>query len=129
MNIRGPVGINDIAAATGLRRATVDRVLNKRPGVHPRTQAHVLRVLAHLENGGQVGSQEPLALEKREAHRFAIVVQAGETFRRSVLETVQKMKDGESGATGLQVAESRSEEETIDPLQTFGRGSDGLALQ
>ena len=128
MNIRGPVSINEIVAATGLSRATVDRVLNKRPGVHPRTQAHVLRVLAHLENGGQLGSREPLALEKREAHRFAIVVQAGETFRRSVLETAQKMKDAESSATILQVAASKSDEETIELIQTVGRDSDGLAL-
>jgi LacI family transcriptional regulator len=128
MNIRGPVGINDIVAATGLSRATVDRVLNKRPGVHPRTQAHVLRVLAHLESAGRAGLQEPLALEKREAHRFAIVVQAGETFRRSVLETVQKMKDAESSTTMLQVAASRSDEETIELIQTVGRDSDGLAL-
>src|SRR6516225_8527259 len=128
MNIRGPVSINEIVAATGLSRATVDRVLNKRPGVHPRTQAHVLRVLAHLENGEQVGAREPLALEKREAHRFAIVVQAGETFRRSVLETAQKMKDAESSATMLQVAASGSDEETIELIQTVGKHSDGLAL-
>jgi hypothetical protein len=30
-----PVRINDIAAATGLSRATIDRVMNKRLGVHP----------------------------------------------------------------------------------------------
>src|ERR1700755_2182964 len=123
MNIRGPIGINDIVAATGLSRATVDRVLNKRPGVHPRTQAHVLRVLAHLESAGRAGLQKPLALEKREAHRFAIVVKAGETFRRSVLETVQKMKDAESSTTMLQVAASRSDEETIELIQTVGRDS------
>src|SRR6516164_4132223 len=111
MNIRGPVSINEIVAATGLSRATVDRVLNERSGVHPRTQAHVLRVLAHLENGRQAELQEPFALEQREAHRFAIVVQAGETFRHSVLKTVQKIKDTESSAAMLQVAASRSDEE------------------
>ncbi|MGA8658776.1 MAG: hypothetical protein WB586_21785, partial [Chthoniobacterales bacterium] len=86
MNIRGPVSITEIVAATGLSRATVDRVLNKRPGVHPRTQAHVLRVLTHLENNGQAGQQEPFALHKREAVRIGIVVQAGAAFARSVLE-------------------------------------------
>ena len=67
MNIRGSVSINDIVTATGLSRATVDRVLNKRAGAHPRTQAHVLRILAHLQSG----PREPLALEKRKAHHFA----------------------------------------------------------
>jgi len=128
MKIRGPVSINEIVAVTGLSRATVDRVLNKRAGVHPRTQAHVLRVLAHLENGGEAGLQESFSIEKRQAHRFGIVVQAGETFRRSVLETVQEMKDAESGAAILQAAASTSDEETIELIQTLGRDSDGLAL-
>ena len=128
MNIRGPITINEIVAATGLSRATVDRVLNKRPGVHPRTQAHVLRVLAHLENNGQAGQQEPAAFEKREAVRLGIVVQAGETFRRSVLETVQKMKDGGNGIAVSQALASGSDEETIELIRTVGRDTDGLAL-
>jgi LacI family transcriptional regulator len=128
MKSRGPVSINEIVAATGLSRATVDRVLNKRAGVHPRTQAHVFRVLARLENAGEAGLQESFFLEKRETHRFAIVVQAGETFRRSVLETVQRMKDADSSASILQAAASRSDEETIELIQTVGRDSDGLAL-
>lgn len=128
MNIRGPISISEIVAATGLSRATVDRVLNKRPGVHPRTQAHVLRVLAHLENNGQAGLQEASALEKREAARIGVVVQAGETFRRSILETVQKMKDADGGVAVLQAVASRSDEETIELIRTVGRDSDGLAL-
>ena len=128
MKIRGPVGINEIVAATGLSRATVDRVLNKRPGVHPRTQAHVLRVLARLESGGEAGLEESFSLEKREAPRFGIVVQAGETFRRSMLETVQEIQNAESDAAILQAAASGSDEETIELIQTVGRDSDGLAL-
>jgi LacI family transcriptional regulator len=128
MNSRGPISINEIVAATGLSRATVDRVLNKRPGVHPRTQAHVLRVVAHLENDGESGQQEPFTLDRREARRFGIVVQAGETFTRSVLDTVQKMKETENGAATLQAAASRSDEETIELIQTVGRDTDGLAL-
>jgi LacI family transcriptional regulator len=128
MNIRGPISINEIVAATGLSRATVDRVLNKRPGVHPRTHAHVLRVLAHLENNGQAGRQEPSILEKREAVRLGIVVQAGETFRRSVLETAQKLQEGGNGVAVLQAVASGSDDETIGLIRTVGRDSDGLAL-
>jgi LacI family transcriptional regulator len=68
------------------------------------------------------------ALEKREAVRLGIVVQAGETFRRSVLETVQKIKDAQSGSAILQGVGSRSDEETIELIRTVGRDSDGLAL-
>jgi LacI family transcriptional regulator len=129
MKVRVPIGIHELVAATGLSRATVDRVLNNRPGVHPRTQAHVRRVLAHLEeNGQESGQHEPFTLEKHEAVRFGIVVQAGETFRQSVLETVQKMKDAGNGVASLQAAASRSDEETIELIRTVGKDSDGLAL-
>jgi LacI family transcriptional regulator len=128
MNVQRRISISEIVAATGLSRATVDRVLNKRPGVHPRTHAHVLRVLARLESNGQPRLEETLALQRREAHRFGIVVQAGETFTKSVLDTVQKLKDGESSAAKLEAAASRSDEETIELIQTLGRDLDGLAL-
>ena len=128
MHIRGPISINEIVAATGLSRATVDRVLNKRPGVHPRTQAHVLRVLAQLENNGRADQEAPLALENRDALRFGIVVQAGATFRSSVLETVKKMKDAGPGGAVLQAVASLSDEETIELIRMMGRDSDGLAL-
>ena len=126
MNVQRRVKIGEIAAATGLSRATVDRVLNKRPGVHPRTHAHVLRVLARLENDGQAGPAKPDSFEKRGA--LGMVVQAGETFTKSVLETVKKLKEGESSATTLEAAASRSDEETIELIRTFGRKLDGLAL-
>jgi LacI family transcriptional regulator len=128
MNIQRRISISEIVAATGLSRATVDRVLNKRPGVHPRTQAHVLRVLARLESDGQPRLEETFAFKRREAHRFGIVIQAGETFTRSVLDTVQKLKNGESSAANLEAAASSSDEETIELIQTLGRNLDGIAL-
>ena len=129
MNVRGPVSINEIVAASGVSRATVDRVLNKRPGVHPRTQAHVLRTIAHLENNGRSPGSATSAFDLRETHRFGIVVQAGDTFTRSVIERVEKLKptDGGEGAT-LQAFASRSDEETIELIKSVGRDSDGLAL-
>jgi LacI family transcriptional regulator len=88
----------------------------------------VLRVLAHLENNGQSAMQEPFALEGRKAHRFGIVVQAGETFTRSVLGSVEKIKDAETSTTTLQAVASRSDEETIELIKTIGKDSDGFAL-
>jgi LacI family transcriptional regulator len=128
MNVQRRISINDIVAATGLSRATVDRVLNKRPGVHPRTHAHVLRVLARLENDGQPRLEETFAFKRRPSHRFGIVIQAGETFTRSVLDTAERLKDGESSAASLETAASRSDEETIELIQTLGRDLDGIAL-
>jgi len=128
MNVRGPVSINEIVAATGLSRATVDRVLNKRPGVHPRTQAHVLRTLAHLESDGFAGGGAALVSDLRKTYRFQAVVQAGETFTRSVLERVRKLSEADGGGSTLQALASRSDEETIELIRSAGRESDGLAL-
>jgi len=128
MNVRGPVSINEIVAATGLSRATVDRVLNKRPGVHPRTQAHVLRTLAHLESDGFAGGGAALVSDLRKTYRFQAIVQAGETFTRSVLERVRKLSEADGGGSTLQALASRSDEETIELIRSAGRESDGLAL-
>ncbi|HTM81539.1 LacI family DNA-binding transcriptional regulator [Asticcacaulis sp.] len=51
--------IVDVARQAGVSTATVDRVLNNRPGVHPRTQTHVFQIaeelgyIAHAPGGGQ----------------------------------------------------------------------------
>jgi LacI family transcriptional regulator len=126
MNIQRRVRIGEIAAASGLSRATVDRVLNKRPGVHPRTHAHVLRVLAQLEGNGQPSLGRPADFEKRDA--LGIVVQAGETFTRCVLDMAQKLKDSDSNGANLRAAASKSDEETIEIIRTLGRDLDGLAV-
>jgi len=126
MNIQRRVRIGEIAAATGLSRATVDRVLNKRPGVHPRTHAHVLRVLAQLEGNGQPSLGRPADFEKREA--LGIVVQAGETFTRSVLDMAQKLKDSDSNGANLRAVASKSDEETIELIRRLGKDLDGLAV-
>src|SRR5262245_33448611 len=125
MNGRGPVSINDIVAASGLSRATVDRVLNKRAGVHPRTQAHVLRTIAHLENNGRTPMSAPSAFDLRGTHRFGIIVQAGDTFTRSIIERVKTLKQTDSGNDAtLQAFASRSDEETIDLIRSIGSDSD-----
>jgi LacI family transcriptional regulator len=129
MNSRGPVSINEIVAATGLSRATIDRVLNKRSGVHPRTKAHILRVIAHLESDGHSASSAAFISELRKTYRFGLVVQAGETFTRSVLGTVERLEKNDVGAGArLRALASRSDEETVDLVGSVGRDSDGLAI-
>ena len=44
------VRIAELAAETGLSRATIDRALNRRPGVHPRTKAVVEATLEQLSS-------------------------------------------------------------------------------
>jgi LacI family transcriptional regulator len=126
MKAPGPLSIGEIVAATGLSRATIDRVLNKRTGVHPRTQEYVLRVMDRLERGTPVDGQE--AVEPREAYRLEIVIQAGEAFTDTLLSATERVTKSGAGRATLHAVASRSDEETVELIRTLGATSDGLAF-
>jgi LacI family transcriptional regulator len=65
--------VADIAARAGVGTATVDRVLNKRPGVNPETVRRVLQVVAEL--GGPAPRGRP---RRGDNFRFSYVLPAAE---------------------------------------------------
>ena len=66
--------IADIAARAGVGTATVDRVLNKRPGVNAETMQRVLQVVA------EIGTPPQRGRPRRDANfRFAFVLPADES--------------------------------------------------
>ncbi len=48
-------GISAIAARAGVSKATIDRVMNERPGVQPHTRKHVLAVVAQMTGNDAAG--------------------------------------------------------------------------
>ena len=70
------VTLENVAREAGVSLATVDRVLNGRAGVHPRTVSRVEAVLERLNY-----RPDPLAsrLSRNKAFRFAFVLPAGNT--------------------------------------------------
>jgi LacI family transcriptional regulator len=68
-----PATVADIAARAGVGTATVDRVLNKRPGVNPDTVRRVMEVVAEL------GAPAPRGRPRTENFRFAYVLPADAT--------------------------------------------------
>ncbi len=66
--------VADIAARAGVGTATVDRVLNQRPGVNPETMRRVMQVVAEL--GGPAPRGRP---RQASGLRFAYVLPAAET--------------------------------------------------
>ena len=50
--------MDEIARAAGVSKATVDRVLNNRPGVQEHTRKHVLAIVAELAGALSSGSQQ-----------------------------------------------------------------------
>ena len=128
MKSQKPISIGAIVAATGLSRATIDRVINKRSGVHPRTQAHVLRVIDRMEKGPLLDGQEVSAFEPRKIHRLEIVIQGGEAFTGTLLEATERVTKSDTRGTTLHTVASRSDGETLELIRTLGADSDGLAL-
>ncbi|HEU4679309.1 MAG TPA: substrate-binding domain-containing protein [Terrimicrobiaceae bacterium] len=123
---RRPLSIGEIVAATGLSRATIDRIINKRPGVHRRTQEYVLRVMDGFEQGTPASRQEPVG--SRETRHFELVIQAGEAFTETLLEATEHVSKAEPGRATLRAVASHSDEETVELIRSLGKSSDGLAL-
>ncbi len=69
--MQAPATVADIAARAGVGTATVDRVLNNRPGVNPETVRRVLQVVAEM--GGPPQRGRPRTLDNL---RFAFVLPA-----------------------------------------------------
>ncbi len=78
---RGPT-ISEIARATGLGTATVDRVLNARGRVREATRAKVLDTLAHLGGG-------TLTVPVAGQRSIAFIAESGATFNRALQDAVE----------------------------------------
>ena len=57
------IRIADIVRASGLSRATVDRVLNNRDGVHPETRAVVKNAVRSLNHASMPGLTSAIAVD------------------------------------------------------------------
>jgi LacI family transcriptional regulator len=87
-----PLTIDDIAKASGLSRATVDRVLNERSKVRPRTREHVLRTIETLQ--GEGGPADPRLLRGRgrpaDLQCVALIIQASAPFTQALLKEIER---------------------------------------
>ncbi|GJH17669.1 substrate-binding domain-containing protein [Caballeronia novacaledonica] len=70
--------LKELMEATQLSRATIDRALNDRPGVHPRTKHAVAIALEQLS--GRVPVSSPSKHIGRGTLNFSLILQAGDAF-------------------------------------------------
>jgi LacI family transcriptional regulator len=117
--------IDEIAKATGVSRATVDRVLHQRPGVDPRTRDLIHSALVQLE---QVYAQAllPAARKMGAKRRFGLIIQAGQAFSRSLTATLQGHRNGDPSQLESHTCES--ETTMIDTVRRLGEELDGIAV-
>jgi LacI family transcriptional regulator len=131
MRTRARPSIEEIAKRSCSSKATVDRVLHGRAGVHPRTRDKVRKALTQLEaeyenmgpqpSGTSSASQNPL--------RFGFVIQAGQAFTESFLAAIDKQQNVERHRL-LQIEGlgAVSDEAVVEAIKGWTAGLDGLAI-
>jgi LacI family transcriptional regulator len=124
--------IDAIAKASGVSRATVDRIINKRSRVHPRTRDHVLKTIERLRSER---SQSETLLNGRsrqaELRRIGFIIQASTPFTQSLIGEIGRCTLNKS-LLGLLCAisghVSKSDEETLRMIQQLEPDVDALAI-
>src|SRR5208282_5280202 len=109
--------IDEIAKATGVSRATVDRVLHKRPGVDPRTRDLIHGALVQLEQA-YAQALLPAARQTGPKRRFGLIIQAGQAFSRSLMAILERQQNGDPWP--LQSHSCESETTMIDMIRRLG---------
>jgi LacI family transcriptional regulator len=125
MSTRARPSFDEIAKLSSCSKATVDRVLHGRPGVHPRTREKVNNAVAQLEAEYENRTLTPSTSQN--AKRLGFIIQSGEAFTESFLTALEKQQNGDRF---LQVKGlgTTSDEEVVEAIKGWTGGLDGLAI-
>ncbi|MEO8408148.1 MAG: LacI family DNA-binding transcriptional regulator [Oxalobacteraceae bacterium] len=122
--------LNEIVEASGLSRATVDRVINNRPGVHPRTRDLVARVVAELEKTA-ANANVPNAAAPLASKYFQLCIQGSEAFADALEVALANSVEAfraRGCKLGLMRFAANEDEKLSDHLATSGEKCDGVAI-
>src|ERR1700759_5748929 len=117
--------IDEIAKATGVSRATVDRVLHQRPGVDPRTRDLIHGALVQLEQA-YAQALLPASRQMGTKRRFGLIIQAGQAFSRSLMARLEGPQNGDPSQ--LESHSFESETTMNDMIRRLGEKLDGIAV-
>jgi LacI family transcriptional regulator len=129
MRTRARPSIDEIAKLSCCSKATVDRVLHGRPGVHPRTREKVNEALAQLEAEYEHRALKPLGASSasQTPQRFGFIIQAGQAFTESFLTAIEKQRNGDR-ASQIEGLGAASNEAVVEAVKGWAGGLDGLAI-
>lgn len=120
--------MKELVDATQLSRATIDRVLNNRPGVNPKTIETVQNAYSALlvEAAGLVHSPKI-----QTSSVFSVVVQAGDEYNASLRAAAERIKES-LGSRGITLhvccCSDVNDDEVIRLLNTQAEHADGIAI-
>lgn len=109
--------LKQLMELTQLSRATIDRALNDRPGVHPRTRSAVEAALRQL--GASDDQALPVASrDASNALRVRLLLQAGDAFTAELTRTAASL-EAEFAAAGV----------TVEVVNCVGASDEDVALR
>ena len=129
MRTRARPSIEEIAKLSGCSKATVDRVLHGRAGVHPRTRDKVNQALSQLDAEYELRTVKSFDASSVSgtSRRIGFIIQAGQAFTESFLATLETQPSSER--TGeLKGLGAASDEAVIEAIRGWASGFDGLAI-
>ncbi len=122
--------LKQLMELTQLSRATIDRALNDRPGVHPRTRSAVEAALRQLG----AGDDRALPVASRagpDALRVRLLLQAGDAFTAELTRTAASL-EAEFAAAGVTLdvvnCVGASDEDVALRVREAGQGADAIGI-
>lgn len=126
--MKGKPTLKQLMEITQLSRATIDRALNDRPGVHPRTRHAVEAALKQLGTGSSARSA---VRAKQTTYDFRLLAQAGDAFTDELIRTATAL-EGEFDANGVRLEVEKcvgaSDEEVASRIRQATAEVDGIGI-
>ncbi len=120
--------LKQLMEITQLSRATIDRALNDRPGVHPRTRSAVEAALRQLSSGSPARSSTHA---RQNTYDFRLLAQAGDAFTDELTRTAAELEP-EFAASGAKLAIVRcvgaSDDEVATRVRSATSEADGIGI-
>jgi LacI family transcriptional regulator len=129
MRSRARPSFDEIAELSSCSKATVDRVLHGRPGVHPRTREKVNKALAQLEAEYENRALKPYETPStsQNSKRLGFIIQSGQAFTESFLAAIEKQQNGDR-LLQVKGLGTTSDEDVVEAIKGWTDGLDGLAI-
>ena len=129
MRTRARPSIDEIAKLSCCSKATVDRVLHGRMGVHPRTREKVSQALAQLEAEYEHRALTPFGASSasQAPQRFGFIIQAGQAFTESFLTAIEKQRNADRSLQ-IEGRGAASNEAVVEAIKDWAGGLNGLAI-
>lgn len=126
--MKGRPTLKQLMEMTQLSRATIDRALNNRAGVHPRTRRAIEEALQRYDSPA---SGQAVCAEARARYFFRILAQAGDAFTDELTRTAAAL-ESEFDAAGVKLevvsCVGASEEDVVAKVREASIASDGIGI-